>query len=119
MPWPCYVVERYGPMFKRDGVAVAWQDLPPGACWMDEGELFIKLPLNDEFPVDRGRIINESRAERGKSDRLPQWTWTGTLPRITVTPSVNCIGRYHGWIRDGVVTDDCEGRKFDAMGNPA
>lgn len=40
------------------------------------------------------------------------WTVTGTAPRITVSPSINLIGRYHGWLRAGVLSDDCEGRTF-------
>lgn len=31
------------------------------------------------------------------------WTITGELPRITVSPSINVVGRWHGWIRDGVI----------------
>jgi hypothetical protein len=41
-----------------------------------------------------------------------KWTVTGSLPNITVVPSINCIGRYHGFITDGIISDDCEGRKF-------
>jgi hypothetical protein len=40
------------------------------------------------------------------------WTVTGELPNITVSPSINCHGAYHGWIQNGVISDDCEGRKF-------
>jgi hypothetical protein len=40
------------------------------------------------------------------------WTVSGTPPGITVKPSINIVGQYHGWIRDGSITPDCEGRKF-------
>lgn len=40
------------------------------------------------------------------------WAVKGTPPNITVHPSINMNGRYHGFIKDGVITDDCEGRKF-------
>lgn len=33
------------------------------------------------------------------------WTITGEAPKITVNPSINAIGSYHGYIRDGVITD--------------
>ena len=44
------------------------------------------------------------------------WDVTGTLPILTCMPSINYPGRFHAWIRDGFVTDDCEGRKFTACG---
>lgn len=40
------------------------------------------------------------------------WKVTGTVPQITATPSINFPGRYHGFVQNGVLTDDCEGRKF-------
>lgn len=42
------------------------------------------------------------------------WAISGTLPNLTVTPSINFVGRYHGYVTGGVVTDDCEGRTFPA-----
>jgi hypothetical protein len=45
------------------------------------------------------------------SDSDVGWTVTGTPPRITVQPSVNAEGSYHGFLTDGVFTDDIEGRK--------
>jgi hypothetical protein len=44
--------------------------------------------------------------------RKPCWRVTGELPKVTVEPSINMIGVYHGYITSGVITDDCEGRKF-------
>lgn len=29
------------------------------------------------------------------------WTVTGNLPNVTVHPSIDVRGRWHGWIRDG------------------
>jgi hypothetical protein len=40
------------------------------------------------------------------------WLVTGELPRVTITPSINCVGTYHGFVTEGVIADDCEGRKF-------
>lgn len=37
------------------------------------------------------------------SDSDMYWTITGTLPNITVSPSVNAEGIWHGWIKDGVM----------------
>lgn len=47
------------------------------------------------------------------------WKVTGTPPRLTVAPSINVSGTYHGWLRDGVLTDDCEGRRYDERGHVA
>lgn len=40
------------------------------------------------------------------------WTVTGKPPCLTVTPSINVVGRYHGWLIEGLLTDDIEGRVF-------
>ena len=42
----------------------------------------------------------------------PGWQVSGELPNLTVSPSINLGGIYHGWIQSGVISDDCEGRKF-------
>jgi hypothetical protein len=42
------------------------------------------------------------------------WKVTGVPPKITVHPSINFEDSYHGWLKDGVISDDCEGRKFPA-----
>lgn len=33
------------------------------------------------------------------------WTRTGTPPNITASPSINIVGKYHGWLRNGELTD--------------
>lgn len=40
------------------------------------------------------------------------WKVEGLLPLITCSPSINAFGTYHGFVIDGSITDDCEGRKF-------
>jgi len=37
------------------------------------------------------------------------WTVTGEAPLITAMPSIVVPG-YHGWLKDGIFTDDIEGR---------
>lgn len=61
----------------------------PGESWI------VALP-------DGGDWITTQRASGGG-----HWTVTGTVPHITVTPSIwhtSPIG-WHGWIRDGVLVD--------------
>jgi hypothetical protein len=40
------------------------------------------------------------------------WTRTGDPPNVSVTPSINCKGDYHGFLTNGVVSDDVEGRTY-------
>ena len=122
MAWKCFMVEEHtvgNDFFIVPGHSepVSFKDLPIGAMWFEEDELCVKLPDRKPWNIDRGRKINASYVEHGsKSKPVPQWSRTGTPPLITVTPSVNCVGRYHGWVRDGVITDDCEGRSNESFG---
>jgi len=106
--WPCYMVEQHpnGFVFRMPGNpawSLQWDDLKPGAMWFDyrfqePGDvprLTCKLPSNVEWLID-------SRS----------WKRTGEPPNVTVTPSINHQGQYHGHLTDGVLTDDTEGRKF-------
>jgi hypothetical protein len=85
--------------------------------WFDDGELCVKIPggsAGSEWNVDRGRLLNESMIEQGKPRRFPAWTRTGEPPNVTANPSINWVGFYHGWLKNGVLTDDCEARKIVA-----
>lgn len=119
MHWPCYLVEHCPgvSLWRLPGETeykFGWNDLRPGAMWFEDGDLndlAVKLPSNSEWFVDRGRLMNEQPDRSGKQ-RLPQWTRTGEAPNITAQPSINHQGAYHGWLRDGILTEDCEGRTF-------
>ena len=109
MPWPCYLVEQHPdepslfylpPAGGQPSELVHWTTLPPGAIYRDpDFGLIVKLPTGEDWHVEIG----------GKHRT---WKWSGTLPQITVTPSINAVGRYHGWLRKGELTDDIEGRQF-------
>lgn len=49
--------------------------------------------------------------DRMSSNGTSGWHVTGDLPAITVTPSIGADG-YHGWVTDGVLSDDLEGRTY-------
>jgi hypothetical protein len=68
--------------------------------------MFVKLPDGTEFCIDlcASREIASGGGEG--------WGCSGEPPHITLTPSVNVVGSYHGWIQNGVISDDCEGRQF-------
>lgn len=67
--------------------------------------IVVLLPGRNYFLVD-GQGFS---AERGYYDC---WEVMGVPPAITVAPSINMVGRYHGWLKAGVISDDCDGRKF-------
>lgn len=69
--------------------------------------LIVKLPGGLYFLID-------GQCYSGAKGHYDGWKVSGKPPRITVKPSINFKGRYHGWLRDGVISDDCEGRKFPA-----
>lgn len=71
--------------------------------------LFVVLPGNILWCVD-GQCWSNGNHYGG-------WTVSGDAPSITVQPSINIGGTYHGWMQDGVITDDCEGRKYDEQGH--
>jgi len=68
--------------------------------------LLVMLPKAGVFCVD-SKCWDQNGMHGG-------WTVTGTAPLITVSPSINVVGVYHGFIQNGVLTDDCEGRTYPA-----
>lgn len=65
--------------------------------------LIVRLPGAIDFCIDS--CADSEGGERG-------WVVMGDPPNITMSPSINVLGTYHGFIRGGVITDDCEGRRF-------
>ena len=75
-------------------------DIPPGACRLgDSGSWYIRMPHGDDFSP----TLNYGGH---------RWSMVGTPPAISISPSINCVGSYHGHVKDGILTDDSEGRKF-------
>lgn len=66
--------------------------------------LFVVLPNHTLFLID-GKCFTNGRSYGG-------WTITGDTPNITVSPSINIGGGYHGFLTNGVIGEDVEGRKF-------
>jgi len=92
-----------------DGREVLFQELLVGAMWESARRgLCVKLPGHPTGVIWAMR-------EQG-TDGHSSWVITGTPPNVTATPSINFVGVYHGFVTAGVVTDDCEGRKFDDLG---
>jgi hypothetical protein len=70
--------------------------------------LFVILPGPAWFSID-GQARNAGVFHDA-------WTVAGEAPNITVTPSINLNGTYHGFLQNGIISDDVEGRKYDEEG---
>jgi hypothetical protein len=73
--------------------------------------IIIILPTGTPWLID-------SRFSGGSEDKARKpngWVITGTEPNLTATPSINHLGAngYHGWLKNGELSDDLEGRKYD------
>lgn len=84
---------------------------PPGAAWDATW-----LPESFRYSDGRAWVIRmPGQSEwivQGPSRDGGKWQVTGAMPKITAHPSINLVGVYHGFIRDGIITSDCEGRAF-------
>lgn len=67
--------------------------------------LFVILPKHTLYLID-GKCFDNGKAYGG-------WIVTGFAPLITVQPSIDFKGTYHGFLQNGVISDDVEGRIFD------
>lgn len=120
------LVELPNPFYGPD--ARPWNELPPGSCWRvpladvegDDPQWHIVRKPSPEFRAT-GRDYLIFMTLPGGAEWSPDclssesgqgWTVTGELPDITVQPSVHQIGRYHGFVTDGVLTDDLDGRTY-------
>jgi hypothetical protein len=45
------------------------------------------------------------------------WEVTGEAPNMSVKPSINAHGVYHGYLTNGVLSDDVEGRIYGERGH--
>lgn len=82
-------------------------DRPVGSIWParygDKSGYLVTLPGGAHWPTLAG-------TDRGEG-------WQVTMPdgdplRMTVHPSINVLGGWHGWIKDGVISDDVSGKRF-------
>lgn len=73
-----------------------------------ELDLFLRYPVSDALWVEFYKEAPE--LNRGDLVRLPLsgeghpvWQWNGNREAPTLTPSINVVGRWHGWLREGVL----------------
>lgn len=113
MPWPLRIID---PEYGESG----W---PIGGCWYASASGIGHRPLSPEYQRDHvGKrppivVVLPERNAAGEvfgwpfspdectTDSDHGWVVTGELPNISVSPSINAVGAYHGFITDGVLTD--------------
>lgn len=90
--WPWYLAkpERISEFYKQRN--------------SDRQPLFVLLPGRNIFLVD-GKCWSSGNYYGG-------WRVSGIPPQITVEPSINISGSYHGFLQNGVIGNDVEGRVF-------
>lgn len=107
-----------------DGKLYPLRELPPGAIWRCDWMEDIK---DNPYAGPDGKVwalMLPSGYEwliYGPSSNGGKWTVTGELPNITVSPSIAQQGGsvYHGFVQGGVITEDCDGRKFPGLARTA
>lgn len=102
----------------RDGdrppVAYA-HDLTPQFEQAGRRPIMVVLPCGYHFCIDSAYWSNaDTNPHRlGWDVRIDAPPVEGERLLVTLAPSVNVVGCYHGWIRNGEITGDVEGRTFD------
>lgn len=114
MPWPIKMREKRP---ENPQVGDMWP-----APWLDDQPDKKSAWISPEFRRDhQGKrppmvVVLPGYGEWCIDDKMSStgsgWTVTGEPPNVTLSPSVNAVGAYHGWIQNGVISDDCEGRRF-------
>ena len=75
----------------------------------DRKPLLVFMPSRALFCVDAMRLF--------KNERYEGWEVSGVAPTITVATSIHLAEQYHGTIQKGIISDDLDGRKYNAYGN--
>ena len=94
--WPAYYAspERLSPFYK--------------AYNQDRLPILVVLPSRVLWCVD-SMCVNSS-------NRYGRWLVIGKAPNISVYPSINVEGHYHGFLTNGMIGNDVEGRKYSDTG---
>ncbi len=53
-------------------------------------------------PCGCGKVGGLNVGTNFKPAAGPSWNWNGSLEAPTLSPSVNHVGHWHGWLADGV-----------------
>ena len=121
-PWPTHCAacgyeftdashcQRWFDQLYRAGDGREWvqRDLPPGAMFHADWRVGLDRMQDGMCPavvLPDGEVwfIGSEPVNGGR------WTWSGIAPKLTVRPSIR-TPRYHGWLTDGVLSDDIDRR---------
>lgn len=126
MPWNCRLIDPPTNGMASDG-AGGYRPIAVGDIWFADPEtdskhdrtlapehagkrpLLVRLPGNVDFAVYGPTWRAGGPGPNG-------WRVEGEPPALLISPSINIEGVYHGYLQNGVISDDCEGRKYDAAG---
>lgn len=101
---------------------------PPGATW--HADWFPDEGPNGEWTGPDGKVwcvmmpgglefiiyaYSSQKGPNGERLKGPKWIVHGTVPEITVAPSIDITGHYHGYINGGIISEDCESRTFPGI----
>jgi hypothetical protein len=109
---------RYERLYRdsRSGKLYPLREAPVGAMW------FVTWPSPDQWSTyyemqGRGyRLPLVLMTPAGEwwmdipASNGPGWQVTGEVPRVTARPSIHIPGRYHGWLTEGQLSNDIDGR---------
>lgn len=111
-----------------NGKMTTLRDAPVGSCWtadwLDDiccpnNRNQIGWPLMVRLPGPPNSFASDWLVDARSASGGQGWTRSGNYESMTATPSI-CIpaiapgmrARYHGWLRDGILTPCCEGNLY-------
>lgn len=119
MSWPCRLIARpekpssvVGDMWYLDPASDEHADMLLAPEHVGKRPLIVVLPGPVHFAVYGPTWKDGQRGPGG-------WKVVGDAPALTVTPSININGVWHGYLQDGYITADVEGRRFNEAGRRA
>lgn len=126
MPWKCELVEVNAGREYPDVVRIGSMWFAPWYLTLDHHRRYIGTKYFERWAAKRPPVVvylpgniafcvDDAARQNGKIISAG-WNVAGDAPLITVHPSINIGGIYHGYITNGIIGDDTEGRKYDENG---
>ena len=124
MPWRCQLLDHKPSVSTEARIGDMWYVAL--VDYRGEDRTRMERELSDDWRAQRahtGRILYvmtpagpwcvDKRSFDGQQWGRG-WAITGEAPNTTASPSINFAGEmgYHGWLRDGWLSDDLEGRAY-------
>lgn len=102
MPWPCKIVTDYADAKIPGDMWPVLNEIDSHTDW------YVLLPDGSYHNI------------HAKTNDGTGWDVSGEAPNFTVTPSINRHASYnhkgwHGYITNGILSDDYEGRTYDSI----